>query len=350
VASRSRALAQNALLLLLAASAGVLAFHLWGAQSEPEVMTTAPEVPSPSALENAEARSLDVGGMRRTFLVHRSGGASAGAPLWLVLHGSGGSGEEVRRMHGGAFNRVADRERVIVAYPDGYEEHWNDCRPRADYAANLENVDDVGFLRALVESLHLSDDVDLERVTVIGISNGGQMVFRLAREAPEFGWVYVALLANLPAPGNDDCANRKLPVPMLLVNGSEDPINPAQGGLVSLAGNTSRGAVLSARETAEVFARLAGHTTAPDERRWPDRAQADGTSIESSEWRSLGRPKVAWIRVVGGGHSVPTTATLPEWPPAMQAYLLEVYGRQSREFETAEVVWRFSSSPDKALL
>jgi polyhydroxybutyrate depolymerase len=351
LASQSRALGPLALALLL--GGGTCALVLWGWSDDSAA--EAPVAPVGSAplapyVQIGEARSLKVAFRTRTYQLHRGTGAGAGAPLWIVLHGSGGNGEDIQSMHGGAFDRLADREGLFVAYPDGYEEHWNDCRPRADYAANLENVDDVGFLRALVEELHVALGIDLEQVTVVGLSNGGQMVLRLALEAPDLARTYAAFLANLPAPGNDDCPHSEQPARMLLISGTEDPINPAGGGLVTLAGNTSRGAVLSGEETAKSFARLAGHTALPLEQRWPDRSADDGTSIESFEWKSRGHESVTWIRVVGGGHSVPTTTRLKEWPALMQAYLLEVYGRQSREFDTAEIVWRFSSSPDKALL
>lgn len=295
-------------------------------------------------------QSIEVGSLRRTYRVYRPQSALDGAPLWLVLHGSGGTGADMQAMHDGAFDRLAEREGIVLAYPDGVGEHWNDCRPRADYSANLQNVDDVGFLRALVHVLHAELQIDLERVTAIGISNGGQMVFRLAFEAPELAATYVALLANLPAPGNDDCRHEATPVRMLLINGSEDPINPSQGGLVNLAGNTSRGAVLSSRETAEAWAKLAGHLVEPAIFRVRERSFDDETSVVLWEWQKARTPAVSWISVVGGGHSLPTTARLPTWPAAIESAVRAAYGRQSREFETAEIIFDFSSSKRLRLL
>ena len=52
---------------------------------------------------------------------------------------------------------MADRHGFIVLYPDGYKNNWNDCRKDAPFAANKENVDDVGFLRALVEQYRRED-------------------------------------------------------------------------------------------------------------------------------------------------------------------------------------------------
>ena len=312
--------------------------------------------PAPSASSRpAEVRldavqSLQVGSLLRTYRVHRPENAADGAPLWLVLHGSGGTGADMQAMHGGAFDRLADREGIVLAYPDGFGQHWNDCRPSADYSANLQDIDDVGFLRALVDTLHADLRIDRQRIAVIGISNGGQMVFRLAFEAPELASIHVAMLANLPAPGNDDCRHLGHPTSMLLINGSEDPINPSGGGLANLAGNTSRGAVLSSKQSAETWARWAGHADEPAIHRPRERSQDDETSVEVWEWQKSGAPPVTWISLVGGGHSVPTTAPLPEWPAAIASAVRATYGRQSTEFETAEIIFDFSSSRRLRLL
>lgn len=340
--------------LLLAATLGGAALSLTYValeESEPsaQVARPLPAVSSATAVQSPE-RSIDVGSLRRSYRVHRPQSAPDGAPLWLVLHGSGGTGAGMQAMHGGAFDRLAEREGIVLAYPDGFDQHWNDCRPHADYSANLQNVDDVGFLRALVQALHDEFAIDLGRVTAIGISNGGQMVFRLAFELPELAATYVALLANLPAPGNDDCRHGATPVRMLLINGSEDPINPSQGGLVNLAGNTSRGAVLSSRQTAEAWAKLAGHTVEPAIFRIGERSLDDETAVVLWQWQSPNTPAVSWINVVGGGHSVPTTAWLPAWPAAVETAVRAAYGRQSREFETAEIIFDFSSSRRLRLL
>ena len=75
------------------------------------------------------------------------------APLLVVLHGSRGDGAQMRRISGYGFDRLAAQEGFLVAYPDGFEGHWNDCRKAASYSARLRDVDDVAFLRALVARL-----------------------------------------------------------------------------------------------------------------------------------------------------------------------------------------------------
>ncbi|WP_252406503.1 hypothetical protein, partial [Acinetobacter pittii] len=73
--------------------------------------------------------------------------------MLVVLHGSRGDGAQMRRISGYGFDRLAAQEGFLVAYPDGFEGHWNDCRKAASYSARLRDVDDVAFLRALVARL-----------------------------------------------------------------------------------------------------------------------------------------------------------------------------------------------------
>ena len=68
------------------------------------------------------------------------------------------------------FNILAERDGFISVYPDGFEKHWNDCRGSAAYSANVQNIDDVGFLLKLVRQLAGQYDVDLSRVYVTGLS------------------------------------------------------------------------------------------------------------------------------------------------------------------------------------
>ena len=72
------------------------------------------------------------------------------------------------------------------------------ARQRANYAANLENIDDVGSLRALVQRMVDERGVDPARVFATGLSNGGHMAYKLGLEAPQLVAAIAAVGANLP--------------------------------------------------------------------------------------------------------------------------------------------------------
>lgn len=92
------------------------------------------------------------------------------------------------------------------------------------------------------------------------------------------------------------------PIPVMIMNGIRDPINPYEGGNVRIFGFGNRGEVLSAKDSADYFARVNGHSQAP--------------SLESSEaaeilsWRSDRHPEVALVSVEGGGQGRGQTITL----------------------------------------
>jgi polyhydroxybutyrate depolymerase len=108
-------------------------------------------------------QSLTFAGRERAYLVHLPRPAAIGnspLPLVIVLHGGGGNAASAAKMTG--LSALADKENFIVVYPDGTGRlddrllTWNsgNC---CGYALDNQ-VDDVGFIRALIEKLaRLSD-------------------------------------------------------------------------------------------------------------------------------------------------------------------------------------------------
>lgn len=288
--------------------------------------------PEPALSAELAQDALPWRGLSRRYAVYVPAGLGPGAALVLVLHGSEGDPRQARAGFGYEWDRLADEHGFVVAYPQGFEGHWNDCRAAAPYAANRLDVDDVGFLRALVERLVDRHGVDPARVYATGISNGGQMALRLALEAPELVRAAAPVIASLPAEGNMDCAPSGRPVSVLVMNGTEDPMNPWEGGTVALHGLVgNRGEVLSTEATVAHFAKLAGHDGPGAHEALPDRAPGDGTTIERTRWSAPGRPTVVLYAVRGGGHAVPH-------PKLRFPRLL---GRTSADIVAAEEIWSF---------
>lgn len=235
-----------------------------------------------------------------------------GAPLLLVLHGSMGSSAQVRESAAYEFDVLADRYGFVVAYPDGYQKHWNDCRKTADYAANTQNIDDIAFLRDLLGWFAREYGIDPRRVYVTGHSNGGHMAYRLALETPELIAAIAPISANLPVDSSLDCQKSGKPVSVAILNGTEDPINPYDGGLVELFGNTSRGTVLSANDTAQYWAQLAGIQLEPEVINYPETDGDLATQVELKQWRLNPAMQVRLYTLTGSGHVIPSkTARAP---------------------------------------
>jgi polyhydroxybutyrate depolymerase len=281
--------------------------------------------------------SMEFGGRMRRFTYYAPGSMAPGAPVVLALHGSMGSAEKLRRSSAFGFEVAADREGFLLVYPEGHGGHWNDCRARASFAANTLKIDDVGFLRALVRRMSAQQRADSARVFAFGVSNGAHMGYRLALEAPGFVRAVAAVGANLPIPGELDCSPAPGGTPVLIMNGTADPINPYGGGKVTLFGFGNRGRVRSASASAEELARRLGIAGGPVVRRI-GRPHTGDTWAELSTWRGTSGLEVRLYTIHGGGHTIPG-------PQSVEPRLL---GRTHDGLNGPEEVWSFFAGQDSA--
>ena len=292
---------------------------------------------TPALPGTAQTGSLQYEGHRRTWVAYTPASKPANPALVLVMHGSLGDGLQMRAASRYGFDVLAERHGFIAVYPDGYQQHWNDCRGGANYAANTENIDDVGFLRALVQRMVVEQGVDPERVFATGLSNGGQMAYRLGLEAPELVAGIAAMAANLPVASNLDCEPSGEAVAVLVMNGTADPVNPYEGGLVEIFGDASRGSVMSALATADYWAGLAGYDGEGEYHAWPKQVADDDTSVESMEWSAQDKVPVSLVTILGGGHTVPH--------PVLN--LPRILGPTSHQLDGPETIWAFFSSAEQ---
>ena len=285
-----------------------------------------------SAPENGvlEVHSLAVDGRERAYHVFKPDSLKDNAPVVIYFHGSMGSGKNMRDLSGYDFDYLAVAHGFLVVYPDGYENHWNDCRSSASYAANVENIDDVSFVKAMVEDLQVDYGIDTSRVIVTGFSNGGHMVYRLAMETPESIFIAAPIAANMPVDANLDCTKSGKPVHMSIFNGTKDPINPYLGGLVEVLGNTSRGEVLSSDETLNYWAGLAD--ASQENQITTHFAETDGNpDTKVTRFLRTGPKHVALYRLEESGHVVPS--------PFM--YFGDILGQGAQDINAAEEIFRF---------
>ena len=266
------------------------------------VYSPAPEVPRLSGTLTRGA--IAVGELKRTYLTYVPQGLAKGSPLVVVMHGSGESGAQMRIETGYGFERLADQHGFAVVYPNAYEGYWDVCSIVGDRSANGLNIDDVGFLGAVVDKLITEIGVDRGRVFAIGSSRGGSMAFRLALEAPSRFRAVAAVSANVPTPENFKCKPAGQGTSsVMIMNGTEDPIVPFNGGDVNLLGFFYRnGKVRSSRESGQYFADLNSIAGTPETN---ETQVADGVYVEQVLWRNDSKVEVELVATHGGGHGIP---------------------------------------------
>ncbi len=238
----------------------------------------------PGTLQQAR---LNWDGHERSYSWYLPDNVAETPALVFVLHGSMGDGNGARLTYAYEFEQLAEVHGFIPVFPTGFENHWNDCRKQGPYSAKAEGIDDVGFLSAVAAELVGSHAADPNRVFATGLSNGGNMALRLGLEAPDVFSAVAPVATNLPIPANLDCTTSGKAVAFLLMNGSNDTMNPHEGGTVALFGLLgNRGEVESSVDTATYFAELAGHNTAPLARTLQDTNPNDGSITEVLEWKA----------------------------------------------------------------
>jgi polyhydroxybutyrate depolymerase len=280
----------------------------------------------------AETTSGAIGGRERHYILYVPRNLQFPAPLVFVLHGGGQDGPNLRLATGYEFDMLADRNGFLTVYPDGIEHGWNTCRKATNNAATRQHIDDVAFIDAIIAHEVTTHNADRTRVFAVGHSNGGQLAFRLGLERPNAFAGVAAISSNLPATNNMMCQPSNIPIPVMIINGTADPVNPYRGGRTG-RGTVTQGNVISAEATAQYFAKINGVDGMAEVVRLPHRNESDPTWVEQFSWSAAGKPSVILYAVHGGGHVVP------------QPYYRypNIVGRQTQDLDAPAVVWDFFS-------
>ena len=246
--------------------------------------------------------SIRVDGIDRSFWYKSPGNNLKDPSLVFILHGSGGSGEQMLK-RAPELMHVADQEKFIAVYPNGYLNYWNECRKAANSQANQLNIHEEDFFKGMIRYFQKHYSIDRKKVFVVGTSGGGHMAYKLALTMPDEIRAITAIIANLPDTNNLDCPEMRKPMNVMIVNGTKDNVNPYDGGEVIL-GSGNFGFVRSTDRTLAYWSTLAGYTEAPVKRLLPDTDPTDGKTIE--EYRYSGKAKeVVLLKVIGGKHDYP---------------------------------------------
>jgi polyhydroxybutyrate depolymerase len=283
----------------------------------------------PSLLMAGETWTLEHDGYQRTFLIHVPTALSKQrpTPLVFVFHGGGGNGEQTARLT--HFDREADRQGFIVVFPNGLYKNWNDGRSPDVSREHQENIDDVGFIVAIIDTMRNVFTIDTRRIYATGISNGGFFSHYLAARRSDLIAAIAPVSGGIAIPF-DRVFHPSKPVSVLIIQGTKDPLVPYGGGGV-LRGR--RGSLIPTEEAVRKWTSVDGCTDGPVSESLPDRDPDDGCTEEKTSWASCtGGTAVEFLRIEGGGHT---------WPGGAQYLPILLIGRVCRDFDATEEIWEF---------
>lgn len=261
-------------------------------------------------------------GRERSYIVHVPKDVLT-SPWPVVINFHGGGSSAVGQQAYSRMDALADRAGFLVVYPNGtggVAEHlltWN--AGACCGSALRNNVDDVGFVRAMIDDLETHAQIDRTRIYATGLSNGAMMAYRLAAEAPDL----VAAIA--PVAGALAVATTlKRPVPILHIHSVDDTRALYNGGLGPPYPLTNIRVEHPAVEA--LLSRWAESSGCPSEPVADPPIRGHGSSSGHTATRIAYGPcrdgvEVVLWKLTGAGHV---------WPGASTDYLSKVLGSQGK--------------------
>jgi polyhydroxybutyrate depolymerase len=273
-------------------------------------------------------RTLAFDGIERSYILHipPSYNGSQAAPLVLSFHGGGGNAENEMRLSG--FDSLADEKGFIVVYPNGTGRlgdkilTWNGGTCCGYAAAN--NIDDVGFVRALVTDLQTTVTIDAKRIYATGLSNGGILAYRLACDASDL----IAAIGPVSGTQNIAPCNPSQPVSVIHFHGTADEHLPYNGGVgdKSLAGVP----FASVKDTMDFWLNFDQCPTMPQTESFAD--------IQHDTYANCSNGSgVELYTIIGGKHAWPGSDG-PGWPGGDQP---------SQTISATKLIWDFFAAHPK---
>lgn len=316
-----------------------------GAASEPASEPTsvastddpAPAVePDPVLISDDHEFTLEHGGRERSYIVHVPAGLEHPAPMVVALHGGGGTGKGFQEQNG--MDVVADREGFLVVYPEGTGvlpnrlHTWNSGFNCCGYALD-NDVDDVGFLRAVIEDVAERTAVERGRVYMTGHSNGAMMSYRFAAEAADLVTAIAPVGGALSVA--DPSPTRAIAV--LHIHSADDPRALYDGGEGPPFPGTSRTHVAEpVRPGIETWATINGCSPGPVlQQTLVGTGDDEGQTAERLVWDCAEEASVEHLLLTGSGHGWPGTEVGRIWQSQL--------GPSTTLIDASEEVWAFVS-------
>ncbi len=275
------------------------------------VLLTSSQVSANQALDSKSFFSFE--GRTRTYFFHipASYDPAKATSLVIVLHTEQSNARGAIRMSG--MNAKADQEGFIAVYPNGTGPSedgtltwnaWNCCG-----YASMNNVNDVGFICAMIDRLAKQYSIDPKRIYATGFSNGAMMAHRLGCELSG----KIAAIGPVAGSLNREKPHPAGPVSVILFHGTGDKIVPFK----------------SASDAALFWARW-------DQCKLTSRREPQGDIIRETFPGGDNKTEVALVTIQGQGHAWPGSATDVIWEffknhPKVDAVDNSPYGKWVRE-------------------
>jgi len=244
-------------------------------------------------------KSMSHNGVTRQYIVYipaKYDGTSP-VPLMFNFHGYTMSANDQMEW-GGDMRPVADTAGFILVYPQGTllgaNTHWNVGSWTAESTA-----DDLGYTKAMIDTLAVNYSIDLTRVYSCGYSNGGYLCFELACQLSELIAAVGSVAGTMSVETYNAC-NPLHPTPIITIHGSAD-------GTVSYYGGSPSNSK-SLEEVIAYWVNFNNTNSSAAISNLPDINTTDGSTVEYHKYsHGDSCTSVEHYKVLGGDHDWPGT-------------------------------------------
>jgi polyhydroxybutyrate depolymerase len=293
---------------------------------------------SPTLIPGDHSVTLQHGGRERSAIVHVPRRAAERQVLPVVVNFHGGGGHGANQKEYSLLDALAESENFITVYPNGTGRlsgrllTWN-AGTCCAYSV-INKVDDVGFVRALIDKLAEKFPIDRRRIYATGMSNGGMMAHRLAAEASDVIAAVAPVAGGMVLP----IIKTARAVPVLHIHSTDDPRALYPGGLGPPFPLTK--SQVFHPNIDEMIKRWADHNGCEAEptvaERRTDRRTPRGHSATKYVYPNCrdGASVVLW-KLTGAGHV---------WPGGKQKVLERILGPSTDIIDANREMWEFFKS------
>ena len=241
-------------------------------------------------------------------------------PVVFNLHGY--TLDKQQQMNYSQMNLVADTAGFIVVYPNAVNTTWNSGIYDSPIAPPNPNINDIGFIDALIDTLSKHYSIDLEKIYSCGFSNGGFMSFKLACQLSN----RIAAIASVEGAISNTTAtecNCTHTMPVLIIHGTADNIVHYNGD-----------AGWHSAEYTVDFWKNFNLCTVSDTTSLPDLDTLDGCTVEKINYTgSSNTSRVVFYKVINGGHT---------WPGGDKQHLVLSWGnigKTNGDINASKEIW-----------
>jgi polyhydroxybutyrate depolymerase len=259
--------------------------------------------------------SVEVNGAQRKFLLVIPGDYKTGLPVPLVFDFHGTGSNPKRQIVYSDFANLAGGEGFLLVAPVGV--YSNGGRPSWNAPGDPTGVDDIAFVKSIIEAVATDYPIDRKRIYATGMSGGGRMSSRIGCDLAE---VFAAIAPVAGVQFLDNCSPARA-IPVLIFHGKKDAVNSYVHNVVSPP-YWKHGVEYSVNKWVENN----GCDREPDS----DRISDVVTKLSWSGCNS--NADVVFYRIDNGGHT---------WPGSPVILTTSWSGKTNTDIVASDLIWAF---------